>query len=88
MAPSRSLTQNKEGSGKSGKTIPEIPEIPEPRGVSVDDDDTIVSDTMTPRHHGDRPTDKPLAWSTVSGKDGRKVVVSVREVDDETDITR
>ena len=66
-----SSTQNKEGSGKSGKTIPEIPEIPEPRGVSVDDDDTIVSDTMTPRHHGDRSTDKPLAWTTIVGTDNR-----------------
>jgi GTPase SAR1 family protein/DNA-binding MarR family transcriptional regulator len=45
--------------------------------VSVDNDDTIVSDTMTPRHHDDRSTGKPLAWTMVVGKDGRKVVVSV-----------
>ena len=57
--------------------------------VSVNDDDTIVSDTkMTPRRHDDRSTDKPLTQITIEGKDGRKVVVSVREVDDETDITR
>jgi hypothetical protein len=85
MAPS-SLTENPRDSPKSPKSpkpIGEIGEIGESHLFSVNDDDIT-----TPRRHGDRPTDKPLAWSTVSGKDGRKVVVSVREVDDETDITR
>jgi len=48
--------------------------------VSVDDDDTIVSDTMTPRHHDDRSTDKPLAWTVVVGKERHKVEVSVYKV--------
>ena len=85
ISPTTSSSQNKGEPPKSPKSPTTVGEMGGSPRVSVDDDDTIVSDTMTPRHHDDRSTDKPLAWTVVVGKDGRHkaevIVYKVGEVE-------